>query len=227
MVCSTEDALETEIKYLKKVFTKTNGYPSKIVCRTLEEIRKKVNENSTTEDSVVQSEEQSSDSEETEKAETNPYICLPYRGVEGEKVLKEFKSKLRQALPKNVKPRVTYKGTKLGSFFSVKDKVDKRHQTNLVYGYKPKGESELKNGYIGETNVRNETRNHEHAVDKKSSIYKNAQTKNIEVSDEDFFILERGFPKYRDRKIAEALYIKDYNPVLNGQQYSYKLKLFN
>ena len=98
---------------------------------------------------------------------------------------------------------------------------------NLVYGYTPKGELELKKGYIGETNVRIETRTQEHATDKKSSVYKNAQTNNIDVSYEDFVILERGFPKYRDRKIAEALYIKDYNPVLNGQQYSYKLKPFS
>ena len=228
LVCSTEDALETELNYLKKVFTKTNGYPSKIVSKTLEEIKKKVNERPTTEESTVQLEEQSSESEGNERAETNPYICLPYRGVEGEKVLRKFKSTLRQALPNHVKPRFTYKGTKLGSFFSVKDKVDKRHQTNLVYGYTPKGGSELKNGYIGETNVRYETRTYQHAAtDKASSVYKNAQTNNIEVSDEDFVILERGFPKYRDRKIAEALYIKDFNPVLNGQQYSYKLKLFN
>ena len=60
-----------------------------------------------------------------------------------------------------------------------------------------------------------------------SSIYKNSQIKRIEVKHEDFQILERGFPKYCDRKIAESLYVKDYNPVLNEQKDSYKLKLFN
>ena len=38
---------------------------------------------------------------------------------------------------------------------------------------------------------------------------------------------KQGYPRYLDRKIAEALYIKDYNPVLNGQKVSYKLTLFN
>ena len=96
-----------------------------------------------------------------------------------------------------------------------------------MYGYARQG-FELKDGYIGETKVRMGSRTHEHAVtDKNSSIYKNAQLNNIEVSPEDFRILERGFPRYSDREIAEALYIKDYNPILNEQQYSYKLKLFN
>ena len=58
-------------------------------------------------------------------------------------------------------------------------------------------------------------------------VYKNSDMKNIQVVHGDFSILERGYPKYFDRKIAEALYIKDYNPVLNGQQDSYRLKLFN
>ena len=225
MVCSTNDALEKEIQYLKKVFIKTNGYPSKIVHKTLNEIRRKITEESNTEES----EEQVEELEETnEKTESNPYICLPYRGTEGMKVLHDFKKKLQRELPNHIKPRIVCKGTKLGSFFSVKDKVDSRHQSNLVYGYIPKGSLELKNGYIGETHVRYEKRTHEHAVtDKKSSIYKNAQTNEIEVSFDDFKILERGFPKYLDRKIAESLYIKEYNPVLNGQQDSYRLKLFN
>ena len=41
-----------------------------------------------------------------------------------------------------------------------------------------------------------ESTTHEHAVtDKNSSIYKNAQLNNIEVSSEDFRILERGIEK--------------------------------
>ena len=56
---------------------------------------------------------------------------------------------------------------------------------------------------------------------------KNSLLKRIEVAHDDFKILERGYPRYIDRKIAESLYVKDYNPVLNEQQDSYRLKLFN
>ena len=165
---------------------------------------------------------------ETKTPEAKPYICLPYKGTDGEKIIKKFKINLRNLLPNEVKPRFLYKGTKLGSFFSLKDKVESIHRSKLVYGYIPQDESNLKDGYIGETKVRFGRRTEEHAKwDKASSIYKNSQNKNIDVSHEDFQILERGFSNNFDRKIAEALYIKKYKPVLNEQQVSYKLKLFN
>ena len=52
-----------------------------------------------------------------------PFICLPYKGEEGESIINKFKKSLKEALPSNVKPRVTFKGTKLGSCFRIKDKV--------------------------------------------------------------------------------------------------------
>ena len=133
---------------------------------------------------------------------------------------------MNDILPDKIKPRFIYKGTKLGSFFSVKDKINAKHQTNLVYGYLPTGETDLKKGYIGETNVRFGRRAQEHASwDKASSVYKYSQDKNITVSFEDFQVLERGYPKYLDRKIAESLYYEEYKPILTKE--TYKLKLFN
>ena len=128
--------------------------------------------------------------------------------------------------PRNIKPRFIYKGTKSGSFFSVKDKVDQTHQTNLVYSYTPRGGSRVE--YVGETNVRFGRRVQEHEEwDKASSVYKYGQEKGINIQTEDFVIVEKGYPKYLDRKIAEALHIKDFNPALNGQKQSYKLQHFN
>ena len=63
-------------------------------------------------------------------------------------------------------------------------------------------------------------------TDKESSIF-NSRIKNLIVSDDDFQILEKSLPKSIDRKIAEALFIKQYNPLLNDQKDSYRLKLFN
>ena len=82
--------------------------------------------------------------------------------------------------------------------------------------------------YIGETNVRFGRRTYEHGHwDKSSSVYKFGREKGIDINFEDFKIIERGYPKYLDRRIAEALYVKDVNPILNGQKQSYKLQLFN
>ena len=224
LICSTESALEKEIKHLKHVFTKINGYPSKVVSNTLHEIRSKWNGETSLVNTISPIEPQNIVSEPSD----TPYICLPYKGMEGEGVIKKFKNYLKDFLPDQIKPRFIYKGTKLGSFFSVKDKVDVKHQTDLVYGYTPKGEICLKKGYVGETNVRIDRRTQEHAKwDKASSVYKFSKENNVKVSFEDFQILEKGYPKYLDRKIAEALYVKEYSPKLSGQKLSYKLKLFN
>lgn len=224
LVCSTEKSLEGEIKHLKYVFTTINGYPSRVVSDTLHEVKVKL---TTIDKSQPASEDDQSNPEENDGEDLcTPYICLPYKGSSGDKVIKKFKNTLSNALPNRIKPRFVYKGTKIGSFFSVKDKIDKSHRSDLVYGYTQKESSEL--GYVGETNVRIGRRTQEHAKwDTNSSIYKNSVKKNILVTDDDFKVLESGFPKPFDRKIAEALYIKDFKPILNGQKFSYKLKLFN
>ena len=97
---------------------------------------------------------------------------------------------LKGVLPQNIKPRFVYKGTKLGSFFSVKDKVDIKHQTNLIYTYTPQRSSIV--AYVGETNVRHGRRIYEHGHwDKKSSIYKYSEENGIEINFEDF---KKGIP---------------------------------
>ena len=129
-------------------------------------------------------------------------------------------------MPNKVKPRFTFKGKKLGSFFALKDTVPKEHLSNLVYGYFDSNQNEIR--YVGETNVRFGTRVHEHcATNKKSSIYKDASTKGSQISNENFSVLETGFSKTIDRKIAESLYIKQLNPQLNEQVKHFNLKLFN
>ena len=45
---------------------------------------------------------------------------MPYAGARGEKIMK----KMTRKLPENVWPKVMYKGTKLSSFVSAKDKLD-------------------------------------------------------------------------------------------------------
>ena len=51
--------------------------------------------------------------------------------------------------------------------------------------------------------------------------------RNVVGSNDDFVILETGYNKTVDRKLAESLFIKQYKPFLNEQVDSYKLKLFN
>ena len=70
------------------------------------------------------------------------------------------------------------------------------------------------------------TRVHEHCeTDKNSAVYKYKSTKKIQISNDNFKVLETGLSKAVDRKLAEALYIKQLNPTIKVK--CFNLKLFN
>ena len=216
IVCSSLDAREREIAFLKRVFRGINGYPSRVVSDAIHEVQQKYEQNNSTlvvPDEVV-----------AEESETKPTIVVPYKGKEGEKIVRQFRRALDRALPANVKPQIVYTGKKVGSYFRIKDRVPIEHQSNLIYAFK-KDNSTL---YNGETKVRYGDRTDEHRnKDKNSSVYKFLQENPMEVTEDNFEILETGFANKINRKIAEALYIKDFNPPLNERVRSFKLMLFN
>ena len=229
-VCSTEQFRNKEISFLKEVFVTMNGFPSRVVNNTVYNVKKKIQEERHLTENMVSPTVQSIQNNVTTNTDklVTPYISLPFKGVLGEGVISKFRDALSAALPMHVKPRFTYKGKKLGSYFRVKDQVPLAHQSDLVYAFRPEYNSNQTTEYIGETNVRFETRTYEHCVsDKKSSVYKHKTDKNLEVSQNDFVILDKGYKKVVDRKLAEALYIRDLKPKLNEQKHSYKLLLFN
>ena len=222
-ICSTEEFQNKEISFLKGVFVTRNGFPSKVVSKTIHDVKKKVEEESRLgitppEEDIPQPQGQRAEQE------VSPFICLPYKGKAGEDILSKFKDKLSSMLPTNVKPRFAYKGKKLGSYFRVKDPVPLEHQTDCIYAFPRDGNTD----YVGETKVRFGSRTHEHChTDKKSAVFKYKEANQIVVSPEDFKIIDRGYSKTLDRKLAEALHIKDLSPPLNEQMKSYKLCLFN
>ena len=58
--------------------------------------------------------------------ESKPIINLPYKGKDGEQIIRKFKAALNHALPDTVKLQVVYTGTKISIFFQVKDRVPSR-----------------------------------------------------------------------------------------------------
>ena len=94
-----------------------------------------------------------------------------------------------------------------------------------MYAFPSDGDAD----YVGETKVRFGTRTYETYcyTDKKSAVFKSKEANRVVVSPEDFKIIDRGYSKTLDRKLAEALYIKELNPPLSEQVKSYKLCLFN
>ena len=233
IICSTEEYKRKEVTFLKNVF-KQNGFPSRVINKVVNEVENKM---SSVNGPATTSSQNSSLVIPTVSAVTNqqakqdaytPYICLPYKGIFGEKIVRRFRTILTNVLPKDINPRIIFKGKKLGNCFRVKDKVPMEHATNLVYAFKPTHDLRKNTQYIGETNVRFETRTHEHIhTDKASSVYKYKVENNLNISESDFEILDKGFGKSLDRKLAEALYIKEMDPVLNRQRKSFTLHLFN
>ena len=155
--------------------------------------------------------------------ESKPFIILPYKGKEGEIIVRKFRTTLNRALPGTVKPQIVYTGTQISNFFRVKDRVPLEHQSDLVYRFRYQEATR----YVGETKVRHGQRNHEHLhTDKNSAIYKFLRsTDGIVADNRNFEILETGLKNTVTRKLAESLYIKEYNPDLPSR--SYKLFLFN
>ena len=223
LICSEEEGLAKELRHIKHVFVDINGYPKRIVNNNIKQIKRKL-------EIEAQNVEVPNGNTLVSDGEVSfPYMCLPYKGREGENILKRFQNKIKNFLPNSVKPRISFKGKKLGSHFRIKDKVKEEHQSDLIYKYYDQfdlGNQELK--YVGETKVRYGTRTYQHLnTDKKSAVYKYIKRYKLDSTDENFGIIEKGFDKPIDRKLAEALYIKELKPVLNEQVQSFQLHLFN
>ena len=116
-----------------------NGYPSRVVNKTLYDVRSKWNRETTLNNVTNIANVATDPMDNNVEPVGNAYICLPYKGYEGENIVKRFRKGLKNILPNNIKPIFIYKGTKLDSFFKVKDEIDVAHETDLIYGYTPSG----------------------------------------------------------------------------------------
>ena len=140
-----------------------------------------------------------------------------------------MKNNTKRILPNNVKTIITYTGRKLGVKFQIKDLTKIQHEHDLIY-YSKCQEPNCDQDYLGETGRRMIERAADHCgKDKQSYLLRHALISNHPVVDlKDLKIIDKNYHgnKYK-RKISEALYIKQYRPLLNAQEQSVQLKLFN
>ena len=135
---------------------------------------------------------------------------------------------VNKLLLNNTKIEVAFKSTKLSSCFNVKDKIDFKHNHDLIYHAKCP-EPICINDYVGESARRITERIKDHnGRDHTSQVWNHSIEKSHKnVNTIDFKIIDKNFHNRRKRKIAEALWIKDLRPTLNTQEKSIQLKLFN
>ena len=228
LVCTNSTDLNDEIRLLKQIFKDVNGYPQRVIDKCHREIKNKMTttppgaEEQNISNSVSSTQNTRDTAEETPPQEVSqPMLVLPFAGKQGEQVMK----KLNRGMPENLKLKVVYTGRKLSSLFSLKDPINKNHQSNLVYYYKDPNSGV---DYAGETKCRLEKRMKEHkGTDKESAIVKHCKTTDsLPPSSDDFTVLGTNYPNRLKRKIAESLYIKHLKPALNKQKDSFTLNLF-
>ena len=223
-ICSDESDVEKEIKHLKSIFAKINGYPMQVIENTITKVRNK--------NLPVTPHEAETQAEDEPGEVSRPHMSLPYGGDKGNTVLKKLKRVLDRTLPSTVKPEISVKGKKIGSRFKIKDKIDDKHTSGIIYEFNCNRRT-CKSKYDGETGCRKEVRIEQHGgKDKASAIFHHCRSKkHAKAKDKNFTILATNYPQWRSRKICESMFIRDRNPDLNKQgdknRRSYKLHLFS
>ena len=162
----------------------------------------------------------------TEGAETieTRYFKLPYIG-EYSNTLKQKLSKLITQYCENVDARLIFTSSKVGQYFSNKDKIPQELQSYVVYKFECCCCGAT---YIGETTRHLPTRINEHLKsDTSSAIYQHLHRNNRQsrrckrsCTADCFVVLDHAVTSFQ-LKIKEGLYISREAPLLNKQVYSY------
>ena len=224
-ISSTDEKLQTEIEHIKKSFCEINDYPANLVQSTInDELRKHQQQNENTNN---EGDDDTNNENDDDKEEKIIQLNLPYAGYQGEILTKKLKRSL-EAKSENLNIRLTYKPSKLGSRFKIKDKTKHEHHHNVCYQVSC-GNQKCTSTYIGQTKRRIGVRIDEHSrKDEKSHILTHSkETKHKRVSMKNVKILGNGYRSLFKRRISEAIFIKEHNPDLNIQEESFKLSLYN
>ena len=108
------------------MFIEINGYPSEVVRRIIQQVKRENRETSTEVANI----------EPTTERPKETLIILLYVGVQGEKIdsrWKEINSVMKTVFQDKVVTKVAFKAKKLSSCFNIKDKNPTQHEHNLVY----------------------------------------------------------------------------------------------
>ena len=129
MICSTTELLDTEIKYLDKVFVEKNNYP-KWVIREIFTHTKFINGSNLSPPTIEPIEVPANKNETLTKKHM---LLLPYQGDIRIGLTKSLEKNLDKHLPNNVKTQVTFTGQKLSTQFNVKDRTKFEHKYDVIY----------------------------------------------------------------------------------------------
>ena len=129
-----------------------NGYPKRVVLQVLNKVERDLSTTSSTKNQQP----------DTHTHTHTHLLVLPYKGIQGEQMLKHIKREINKVLPEDKNMHLVYTGTKLGTKFNVNGKTKKEHHHDLTY----RVQCTMKNcleSYNGETGSRLIERVNEHS----------------------------------------------------------------
>ena len=226
LVYSTETYLQEELTHPEKVFIEKNNYPKYVIKQVFTQVKEE-NKNRNYNNNMKNSTEVPITLED--KNEKRHLLTIPYQGEKEDYLIKSMKRNLKKILPNNVKPQISYTGRKLGSLFQTKDQTIFEHKHDVIYHGKCPAENCV-DDYIGETARRVNERIVDHTGrDINSHLLKHSiESGHKPLEAVDYKIIGTGYRNNTmQRKLSEALFIKELKPTLNKQEKSLPLKLFH
>ena len=204
IVCSTNELLQMELKYLEKVFHETNNYPQHIIKQILKQVQDEQNQQNVTVPIAATADETKTNGKKEH------LLLVPYQGKKGDYVIKSMKKRMKSLLSTGCVAKSSYVGNKLSTCFCVKDVTEFKHNHDIIYQSRCP-EIRCNDHYLAETGHRISERVLDHAGrDPNSHLFKHSVEFGHPVLDKNNYkIIEKGYRNnVRKRKIAEVLLIK-------------------
>ena len=144
VMCSIDQLLERELKYLEKVFHEKNNCLKYIVKQILDKVFEEHSRKKATNTTL---DEQNETEYTTEKKHM---LVLPYQGKRRDFIIKSIKKRFKNLLPQCIVPKIVFKGSKLSWKFQVEDRTIFSHNHDTIYlGNCP--ENGFPYNYVGQT----------------------------------------------------------------------------
>ena len=213
ILCSDENHLHLELKYLRKVFHQNNGYQHCFINRVFGKVKNDFTRQQTLEplqDTAVLNDVR------------KQTLLQRYAGQNCCTLVKSLKTHLKKTLLSNVKADIVYTRSKLSCKSNLKGKTPFEEQHDLLYRAVC-ATANCTEDYVWETARRIVERAKDHnGQDQHSHLVIHAiENKHLPVLKDDSTILDSGYRKNtRKRKIAEGLMIKAIRLSLNFKEKS-------
>ena len=187
IVCSTNELLQKELKYLVRVFYENNYYPHYVIKQILKQVQDQQNQQNVNVPTAAIADETNTNRKKEH------LLLVPCQGKKGDYVIKSMKKRMKCLLPTGIATKIAYLGNKLITCFRVKDATEFKHNHDIYQGRCL--EIGCNDHYLGETGFRISERILDHAErDQNPYLFKHSIESGDPVLDmNNYKIIEKGY----------------------------------